>query len=260
MPAVITIGLSPEIRLGPLTLAWHGLMSAAGIFAGAALAAHLARRRGLDPDPVYTLTAIVAAAGIVGSKLMYLLVNAPADLLAPAAWLSSRGFAFYGALILAPPAVALWLRRSRLPFAYLDLAAVGFGLGMAVGRVGDLISGEHHGPASGALWAIAYSDPRAEVPRTGVGYQSGALYEILLGLAILAVAWPLRDRLRRPGQLLALVIGLYGLGRFAMFFVRSDSAQVALGLNEAQLVSVGVLLAAALGWVVAHRRPVPADP
>lgn len=38
-----------------------------------------------------------------------------------------------------------------------------------------------------------------------------------------AVVWPLRDRFRRPLMLLWTVIGLYGGGRFLMFFYRSDS-------------------------------------
>lgn len=38
MLATITIGIDPEIQLGPLTLAWHGLMIAVGVLAGGWLA------------------------------------------------------------------------------------------------------------------------------------------------------------------------------------------------------------------------------
>ena len=34
MTAVITIGIGPEIQLGPVTLAWHGITIAFGILIG----------------------------------------------------------------------------------------------------------------------------------------------------------------------------------------------------------------------------------
>ena len=254
MLSVITIDMSPEIHVFGATVAWHGLMTAVGIGVGAWLAVRVARREGLDTDQLLTMIAVIAIAGIVGTKLLYLAINHPGDLLVPGHWFRSRGFAFYGALILGPLAAWFWLRRRGLSARYLDMAAVGFSLGTAVGRVGDLISGEHYGPPSNAPWAVRYLNRHAEVPRTGVAYQSGALYEIVLGLVIFAVVWPLRHRIRTPMLLLWLVVGLYGAGRFLMFFSRSDSSGAGLGLNEAQLISVVIMTAAALGALAARRR------
>ena len=45
------------------------------------------------------------------------------------------------------------LRRRQLSLRYLDALAAGFPLGMAVGRIGDVISGEHYGPATTVAWA-----------------------------------------------------------------------------------------------------------
>lgn len=47
----ITIGIDPMIRLGPVTVAWHGLTIAIGILVGGLFAGRDARRRGLDPQP-----------------------------------------------------------------------------------------------------------------------------------------------------------------------------------------------------------------
>lgn len=243
---VITINLDPRLHLGPLTVAWHGLMIAAGIAIGGFVASRFADRRGLDRDRLWTAVGVIALAGIVGSKLFYLLLN-PADLARPERWLSGYGFAFYGAMIGGTVAVAVYLRRARLGIAYLDALAFGFPLGLAVGRIGDLISGEHYGPPSDAPWAVRYLNPSAEVPHTGVAYHSGALYEIVLGLVMLLVVWLLAKRLRRPGALLWAVIALYSAGRFVIFFYRDDSSQLALGLNAAQWTSLGLIAAAALG-------------
>ena len=51
-PAVIEIGIDPYIELGPLRLAWHGLMIAVGVVVGAWLAARYSvARRGAQPRP-----------------------------------------------------------------------------------------------------------------------------------------------------------------------------------------------------------------
>ena len=51
-----------------------------------------------------------------------------------------------------------------------------------------------------------------------------------------------------------LVMALFALGRFVEFFVRSDSAGSALGLETAQWVSVALILIAAAGASVARKR------
>lgn len=69
---------------------------------------------------------------------------------------------------------------------------------MAVGRIGDVINGEHYGPASTWLLAVRNTHPDADVPSPDVAYHSGGLYEVLIALAIFAIVWPLRHRFTRP--------------------------------------------------------------
>ncbi|MEK6252176.1 MAG: prolipoprotein diacylglyceryl transferase family protein [Actinomycetota bacterium] len=153
--ATITINIDPMFHVGPLMQTWHGLMIAVGIVAGGWLAMRYAEELELSRDTVFNLIALLALAGIVGSRLLYLILNDAAALLRPDQWLGSRGFAFYGALIVGPAAVAVYLWRTRLSLRYLDALAAGFPLGMAVGRIGDVISGEHYGPPTTLPWAFA---------------------------------------------------------------------------------------------------------
>ncbi len=254
--AAITIDVSPTVELGPLSLAWHGMMIAIGILAGGWLARRYARERGLDSDRLLDAVLVLVVSGIVGARLFYLLENDAAALLRPGDWLGTEGFAFYGGMIGGASAVALYLRRRRLSISYLDAMAVGFPLGMAVGRIGDVINGEHFGPASDVPWAIRWAHPDAEAPATALAYHSGGLYEVVLALAMLAVVWPLRHRLRRPGLLLATVVALYSAGRFAMFFYRSDSDALAIGLSGAQWTSLALFIIAVIGawWSIAQAR------
>jgi phosphatidylglycerol---prolipoprotein diacylglyceryl transferase len=253
LTAVITIPLDPSIQIGPISLAWHGLMTAVGIAVGTALALRFASERGLSRERIYELVLVVAIAGFAGARVLYLVEHDPGALLTPGQWFSDRGYSFYGALVAGPLAVAIYLRVVGAGIAYLDALAAGFGLAMAIGRIGDVISGEHFGPQSTLPWAIQYSDPDAEVPSLDAAYHPGGLYEAILGAVIFAVIWPLRDRFRTPGVLFATVVALYSMGRFAIFFVRSDSDQLALGLSNSQWISLA-LIGLALGAIAWLRR------
>lgn len=83
---------------------------------------------------------------------------------------------------------------------------------------------------------------------------------MLLAAAVLAVVWPLRDRLRTPVAMVWLVLGLFSFGCFFEFFLRSDSEQVALGLNSAQWTSLVLVAGAVLGATVTTRRRPRASP
>ena len=251
MIAVITVGIDPTIELGPLTLAWHGLSIALGIIVGAFVAGRYARERGLATEPMYDIALIAAVAGLVGGKLFYVVEGGVLG--QPDRWFSTSGFTFYGGLILAAIGIAIYIRRKGIDLAYLDVAAVGLPLGVAVGRIGDFINGEHYGPPSDWLLAVRNTHPDADVPSPDVAYHSGGLYEILLGLVIFAIVWPLRHRVRRPFTLLWLVIALFAIGRFAEFFFRSDSADATLGLVSTQWVSLAILAAALVGAALTRR-------
>ncbi|UJA22031.1 prolipoprotein diacylglyceryl transferase [Thermoleophilia bacterium SCSIO 60948] len=264
--AQITISIDPFIDLGPISLSWHGITTSLGIVAGSLLAAWRAKRLELDPEEILTLAVVAALAGLVGARLLYLLENDAGALLSPADWLGTGGFSVYGGLIAGAVAIVLVIRRRNLSLGYLDAAALGLPLGMAIGRVGDLINGEHFGPPSQLPWAVRNSHPDASVPDAAIAYHSGGLYEILLALLILCIIWPLKSRLNQPGSFAATVVGLYASGRFAMFFVRSDSAELAVGLSATQWISVLLIATSllALGLFRGRRpredRAPPGDP
>lgn len=252
--AAITIDIAPTFDVGPLTLSWHGLTIALGLLLGGWMATRVARERGLDPDRVFDLVLVITISGMVGARAVYLLEDDPGALLNPGEWLGTNGFSFYGGIIFGVPAVGAYLHWRRLGLGYLDVLAAGFPLGMALGRIGDVINGEHYGPVSDLPWAVRNAHPEADVPSNALAYHSGGLYEVVLALAMFAVIWPLRHRFRRPGSLLWTVIGLYSGGRFLMFFVREDSTNLTLGLSVTQWISLALLATAVVGLARSRAR------
>jgi len=246
--AVITIGIDPDVHLGPITIAWHGLTIAIGVVLGARWAARWLRERNLSPEPLYSLTALLVISGLVGGRLFYVAEHG-------GPLLGNRGFTFDGGVILAAALLAVWVWRKRLPGQYLDAIAAGLPFGVAVGRIGDVINGEHYGARSTSLLAVRNSHPDALTPDSRYAYQNGGLYEVLLSAVVFAIVWPLRHRLPRSGDVAWLVLGLFATGRFFEFFLRGDSPQLALGMSNAQWTSLAMLAIVAVGREITRRRP-----
>jgi prolipoprotein diacylglyceryltransferase len=67
-------------------------------------------------------------------------------------------------------------------------------------------------------------------------------YELIFDLLLVAAIWPLRNRLRPHGMFFALYLGLYSTGRFFISFVREEFNTYFLGLNEAQIIALAVVI------------------
>ncbi len=245
--AVITIGIDPEIHLGPVTFAWHGLTIAIGIAVGFFAASRWTRARGLDTDPLVELAALLAFGGLVGGRIFYVLEHG-------GPLFGTRGFTFDGGFILAGLLLWFWVRRKHLDIRYLDAIALWLPLGVAIGRIGDVINGEHYGAANTAFYAVRNSNPDALTPDPHLAYENGGLFEVALALFVLTAMLILQRYLKRPGDLAWAVVGLFALGRFFEFFLRSDSPNLALGLSNAQWTSLGLLAGAVIGRSIAVHR------
>ena len=78
------------------------------------------------------------------------------------------------------------------------------------------------------------------------------IYETLAMGLVAYLLWQWRDRFR-PGILFAIYLILAGLERFAVEFIRRNP-DVAIGLTQAQLLSVGMVLAGGTWLALAARR------
>jgi phosphatidylglycerol---prolipoprotein diacylglyceryl transferase len=259
---VLTIDLDPILlHLGPLALSWYGLAVAAGIAVAARLTWREAARKGLPTEPLSDLLFWVVAGGLLGARLFHVVDRWDAYASNPLAILAIQngGLAILGALVGGTLAgvVAAW--RLGLPVLRLsDAAAPGVVLGQAIGRLGCLVTGDALGPPTDGSWGIVYLHPAAMAPSLGVAYQPTFFYELLLGLAIFGILWTTRRRLVTDGQLFALYLALYAAGKFSLTFLRTETIWL-WGLQQEQLVALG-LLAVAVAWaIVAGRQRAWAD-
>lgn len=230
----ITIGWDPKLAdFGPFELTWHGVFTAVGIAAGVYLSAMLARRQGITEDDAYSIALVGVPVGIIGARAMWVAENW--DRIDP--WtdmfkINEGGITVYGAIIAGVLGACVYGALRRLPVARgLDVAAFGLLLGMGIGRIGDLINGEHIAKTTDLPWAVKYTDPDSPgfefsvTPSGFIGRHPAATYEmigdfLIIGLMGLIFIWLWRNR---PGVTFFAGVVLYSAMRFGVSYLRIDS-------------------------------------
>lgn len=261
--AAITLDIDPVlVRLGHFGLGWYGIAVGVAIGLGILLARHEARRRRLDPDAVLQVAAWSVAGGFIGARLLFVLDHwstYASDPLRSFA-IQEGGLAIQGALLGGLLAGVIVATRAGLPVLIVaDVAAPAAVLAQAIGRLGCLVTGDALGSRTSLPWGVTYTNPGSMAPEPGVPFQPVFAYEAIWDLAVFAVLWRLRTRVRKPGQLFAAYLGLYATGKFALTFFRQERVW-AWGLQEAQFLAIGLIVVALGLWVSsAGRRPTAVD-
>ncbi len=137
-------------KIGNFPVGTYGLLLALGFFLALGLAQWLARREGLAPEAISDLAITLLLAGIIGSKLLMVVVDLASGV-SPSAVFDlgylRAGGAVHGGIIGATLAFFWRVRRLKLPLApTLDCLTPAAALGQAIGRLGCLSAGCCYAP------------------------------------------------------------------------------------------------------------------
>ncbi|MCL4294454.1 MAG: prolipoprotein diacylglyceryl transferase [Anaerolineae bacterium] len=250
---MITISIDPVIfSIGHLMIRWYGLIVATAVIVGVWLAAREAERKGFKKEDIYDAAMWIVPGGLLGARLFHVLDHWSHEYAANpvrALYLWEGGLAIWGGVIggLIAGIILARQRRWRLP-RLLDAVAPGLVLAQAIGRVACIITGDAVGKPTSGPFGLAYTNPGAMVPQLGVYYTPTQVYEIIMNLFIFAVLWRWRDKKLPDGALFLIYLLLYSSLRFLITFWSSYEI-IALGLNQAQLISLAALIIG-LPWLV----------
>ena len=201
-------------HIGGFTVHSYGLFIAAGFLLGIGLAVKEARRKGIPADKILDLSFYIILSAILGSRLLFALINYPHYLEHPLDFFKvwEGGLVFYGGLILSF-LTGLWIiRKQNLPFwETADLMAPSIAIGQVFGRLGCFAAGCCFGQPTNRFWGITFSHPDSLAP-TGIALHPTQLYESLTALLIFLILWFLKDRQKVSGRLFLYYLFLYGLG------------------------------------------------
>jgi phosphatidylglycerol---prolipoprotein diacylglyceryl transferase len=260
MPLSIIIDLDPNIvRLGPFLITWHGVFSVLGIVAAARIGFWLLKKDIPDLQGTGDGLAWMVALGLIGARLLYVWENW--RIFANGQWLrifalTEGGISQWGGLFGAMIGVYVWSRRAHYSFwKILDAGGPAAMLGLTIGRIGDIINGEHHGSPTNAPWGVEYVN-QFTLGQPGVVVHPEVAYEMVLCLLILAAILPFQQLLksRLPDGVLGLVyFALYAAGRFFLSYYRLDP-QILFGLRQAQIASLLMVVVAVIAIPILFRR------
>ena len=254
---MIVVNINPvAFHIGPLAVRWYGLMYVVGITFGLLVAWPYARSKGFTQTQIEKIIYWAIPAGFVGARLYYV-IQQPLEPYLSEPWrilaFWEGGMAFYGAIFAV--VIILLIAGWRLKISILkllDVAALFAVVGQFFGRIGNFINGDVIGYPTNLPWGVVYAKPDSFAPRHDIAYHPAAIYEALINVILFGLLWWLRNRLK-PGMLFFVYILGYSLGQIIVFVWRNNEV-VFLGLKQAQLTAIGVIVVAVTIFLVLSGR------
>ena len=277
------------LSIGPLSVHWYGLAYVAGFLFAWWYARRLVSDASLWPRhkadnlPIHPIDIddflVWAVIGIIlGGRLGYVLFyDLPAYLENPLRvfMLWQGGMSFHGGMLGVILAMMWWARSRGRPWLQVtDFIAPCVPVGLASGRIGNLINGELCGGPSNTAWAIQVRCAGHEVlcfdklhltPGTELTppLHPSQLYQAALeGLLLFMLVWLFSARPRPRMAVSGLFLVCYGVFRLGVEFVRMPDVQIgylAFGwVTMGQLLSAPMIIAGVVLLLLAYRDRKPA--
>ena len=256
-----------SFSVGPLTIHFYALC----IITGIAAAIWIGRKRyanlGGNPDDVSEVAIWAVPFGIIGGRI-YHVITSPAQYFGTngnpvdALKIWEGGLGIWGAISLGAVGAYLYFRihKTTLNFRQLlDSLAPGVVVAQAIGRIGNYFNQEVFGKPTDLSWGLEI-DPlnRPDGFESYATFHPTFLYELLwcLVVAVLLIKLPgfLKQITSKQGDIFALYILGYTLGRVWIESLRIDEANLILGLRLNIWVSLIALIAASAYLIASKRR------
>ena len=259
-------------NLGPLPIRAYAMCILAGIVVAIWITQRRLATRGGTPGQVLDISAWAVPFGIVGGRI-YHLITSPQAYFGEGGnpWNAFKvwegGLGIWGAIALGALGAYIGCRRAGVRFLdFVDSAAPGILVAQALGRFGNYFNNEIHGAPTDLPWGLRIYewDPlagHAVVDADGNPVVLGVFHPTFLYEAIFCVllagllVWLDRRYDFRRGQIFALYIAGYPVGRGVIEFMRTDDANHILGLRVNSWVSILVFLLGVGLFVWYGRRP-----
>lgn len=239
--------------IGNFTIHGYGLMIALGFLLCVIMGMYRAKRLKLNPEAILDIALIGLVVGFVGAKLLYIIVEFPTFLKDPMRVVGSEGFVVYGGIIAGALSAMVYCRRKKLVFLdYFDLAAPSIALAQGVGRIGCLLAGCCYGRETSCPIGIVF--PEGSLAPAGVRLLPTQILSSAGDLLIVVILLLFHKRAKHRGDVGALYMLLYGVGRFLIEFLRSDDRGAVGFLSTSQLISIFIVIGAVLLFMSNRKR------
>lgn len=232
--------------IGPLEIRWYSICILTGIIVAYLLAKHESKKFNYEKDFIFDLAFYVVIFGILGARLYYVLFNFKyyANDFLEIFKIWNGGLAIHGGIIAGLITLIVYCKLKKVDILRTtDLISISLLLAQAIGRWGNFFNSEAHGP----ITTLSNLQNMKFIPSfviqgmklDNVYYHPTFFYESLwcfIGtIFLLIIRRYLKDL--KKGQLTCLYFIWYGIGRFFIEALRTDSLMIG-NLKMAQVFSI----------------------
>lgn len=264
----LTLNIDREaFRVFGIPVYWYGIIISFGFLLCILLALRHCAKYELTPDNILDVVIFATPAAIVGARLYYVAFNWDMYKNNIIEIIDTRkgGLAIYGAVIASLIAGYLYAKAKNISvYSLFDFAIVYIPLGQAIGRWGNFFNQEAFGINTDLPWGMISSQTKEYLYRNMNELASKGiiadplkpvhptfLYESIWNFAVFLFLLKFRDKKKLPGEVLYMYFILYGLGRFFIEGLRTDSLMIG-NIRVSQMLSA--VLAVVFSSVMIYRR------
>ena len=216
--------------------------------------------RRIHPEAIFDLGLLCLLSGLFGARLLYVLLDFKNFVKNPLSlfhfW--EGGLSLHGSLIGGIIALIVYSRRKKLSLpVVLDVAAPTFFLAYAFGRIGCFLNGCCYGGTCSLPWATQFPDENHPGALTPPSHPI-QLYATIISLCIFTFLVRWEQKPHRDGELFWAGIGLYGIYRFCIEFLRVGATSTPIGyginLTDTHMISLVMIVAGGIGLARIRRK------
>lgn len=251
---------------------FYGVFIVLGMAAGFFLALHLAGKTGQNTEDYWDFVFFAIFFSVVGARIYYVIFawDDYKDDLLRIFNIRNGGLAIYGGVIAAFITLFIFCRIKKLkPLLVGDTCMPGLILGQAIGRWGNFMNREvfgeyYNGLLSMQLPIVAVRDQSDITANIAAHIPEGAnyinvhptfLYESVWNLLVLALLLVYLRHKKFDGELCLLYLGGYGLGRFFIEGIRTDTLLIPnTAIKVSQVLAMVMLIGAVAADVAVRLR------
>lgn len=239
--------------IGPVTVHGYGFMIAVGVLLCILLGTYRAKQTGLKEEAVLDIAIFGLIAGFLGAKILYVIVEFEDFLADPMSVLGSEGFVVYGGIIAGVLAAIIYCKVKKISFLEcFDLLSPSISLAQGFGRIGCFLAGCCYGRETASLLGVVF--PEGCMAPAGVKLLPTQLFSSAGDFVITAILLLAYKRRKHTGDVGALYMLLYGVGRFGIEILRSDNRGTVGALSTSQAISIVIIAGSVLLFVTNKMR------
>ena len=248
-----------ELSIGPLNIHLYGLIIGLGMILGAVYAMKRSERFGINEDLVLDGFLWIAPFAIVCARIYYCVFawDQYADNPISVLYIWEGGIAVYGSIIGAIVGILVFCKVKKVDVtAALDLIAVAFLIGQFIGRWGNFFNREAFGGETDSFLRMGLYNAYTGVTTY---HHPTFLYESLWNMVGFVILHFASNKRKYDGQIALGYVTWYGLGRFWIEGLRTDSLYIPeTTIRVSQLLAV--VSCATAGIILVYQAMKPHDP